>query len=259
MLPEVEILDTRIGRFAVFKTTDTIAQALRVSGDFEPLARTLVSGLFPEKDAVCIDVGANMGTFSVPVACANTAGKVFSFEAQRVVFSQLVTNAFLNSVENIVANNVAIGNPQGTDEKVDVPCVDFGSARNIGAVSLLEDVQKLMIAKGKYSISTTERVPLRSLDQLFSNLGQIDFIKIDVEGMELDVLQGAVEVMSRARPVIFFESWSSDTSRRKLLSNFFSEREYSLIYLGEDGLAVPSEPIRSGRKIVVKDNSLLIV
>ena len=62
-----------------------------------------------------------------------------------------------------------------------------------------------------YASSTTQKTPLVSLDS--QNFKRVDFIKIDVEGMELEVLNGASKILKRSRPVMLVEQIKTDTNQ----------------------------------------------
>lgn len=78
-------------------------------------------------------------------------------------------------------------------------------------------------------------------------MGRIDFVKIDVEGWELDVLQGGVECMQRLRPLVLAElnSWAFIALRSlspRLLVDYILEHFGSMVLLGEVGLEVARTP-----------------
>lgn len=256
-LPDPKIYDLKIGRFLLLNSRETISKNLISTGDFEPLPRKILAGLFPEGDAVVVDVGANLGTFAIPVASTNPSGHVYAFEPQRVIFYQLCGNIILNRLSNVRAYNSAVGLSTG---RVSMPVVDIGSANNLGAVSLVEDIRRKNLEKKKYVVSGYDYVPVTSLDGFFIDREKkIDFIKIDVEGMEEGVLSGGQGILSCDNPVVFFESWSSDRGARDRLFKIFPSSEYSFFDLGEDVLAFPKKKIRSGREVRSRASGLEVV
>ncbi len=259
MLPKTLICDADIGRFLLFRTTETITASLLSHGDFEPLPRQLVAALFPDGDAVVVDAGANIGTFTIPVAQQNPTGLVYAFEPQRIIFYQLCANLILNSLSNVKAIHAALGQPDSIRATIDVPVVDYSRAKNLGAISLINRVQYEMIEKGKYTIETIEKVEFTSLDMALTSRDRpIDFMKIDVEGMELHVLSGAAQLITQDRPVVFFESWRHARDERRDLAGFFEAREYSLYYFGNDALAMPRSKLRSGKSVTATGNNISI-
>jgi len=259
MLPKTIICDADIGRYLLFRSGETITKSLLTKGDFEPAARQLLSALFPDGDAVVIDVGSNVGTFAIPAALHNLAGKVYAFEAQRIIYYQLCANIILNQLSNVHAVHAAIGNPSNVPDTIDVPAVNLATARNLGAVSLNPDVQALMLKKNKYSFERLERTAFLSLDSVLpEDAGAVDFIKIDVEGMELEVLTGARKLIERDKPIVFFETWVEAPRLRAELALFFQELGYLTHFLGNDALAIPHGVIRTGKRVKVDVDAIHI-
>jgi FkbM family methyltransferase len=136
-----------------------------------------------------VEVGANIGLLTVPFArLVAPGGKVIAFEPQRIVYQMLCGNLALNAIINVFAHNSAIGREPGS---ITVPPVDYAKVGNFGGVSL----------RGR---KEGETVPLLTIDSL--SLDRCDFMKIDVEGMELDVLQGAAHTLEQFRPRLYVEN-----------------------------------------------------
>jgi FkbM family methyltransferase len=136
-----------------------------------------------------LEVGANIGVFTVPLArFVHPGGRVIAFEPQRIMYQMLCGNLALNADDNVVAHNSAAGRSSGS---VAVPSVDYGKPGNFGAVSLARSRQG-------------EIVPLVTIDSLA--LPSCHLIKVDVEGMELDVLEGASSTLRQFRPLLYGEN-----------------------------------------------------
>lgn len=161
---------------------------------------------FLPEDGVAYDIGGNVGVHTLVLAKYFKKGRVYVFEPQRLVFQQLVANIALNSLTNVYPQNMALGNEDGS---LAVPALDPFKPASYGSLELgrpqVEDIGQWPDAG-----LPKETVPLKKVD----NLGFPDpaFIKIDVEGMELDVLKGAHDVIMRARPIMFIEYLKNDSS-----------------------------------------------
>jgi FkbM family methyltransferase len=141
---------------------------------------------------VALDIGANLGAHTLPMAqLVGPSGAVFAFEPQRILFQILCANVALNELPNVHALPVALGRAVG---RTKVPALDYRGASNFGGVSL----------GGAHG----EDVPVLTLDQL--EVSKIKLIKIDVEGMELDVLAGAKQTLARCRPILYVENDRAD-------------------------------------------------
>lgn len=154
----------------------------------------LWSRQFTSKDQCFVDVGAHMGTYSIMLAASSEA--VYSFEAQKRTYHQLVASVHMNGLDNVICRHVAVGSPEEHGTEIDLHIVsEDGGGSNIDRCNSAERVL------------VTERVMCESLDEmkLPNNVG---LIKIDVEGHELEVLRGATRMIQRCRPVILFECWT---------------------------------------------------
>jgi FkbM family methyltransferase len=143
---------------------------------------------------VAIDVGANLGAHTLPLArLVGPGGIVIAFEPQRILFQILCGNVALNEIPNVHALPFGVGRAGGSTK---VPALDYRGANNFGGIALGG-------AQG-------EDVTVVALDQL--GLARVKLIKIDVEGMELDVLVGAKATLARCRPILYVENDRADKS-----------------------------------------------
>ena len=144
---------------------------------------------FVRPGMVVVEVGANIGAHSVFLAQqVGPTGHLLVFEPQRIVFQTLCANLALNSISNTRAWQAAVGNAAG---EIIVPMLDPRSEHNFGGLGL-----------GGHLMG--ERVPVMTLDSL--NLQQCHLLKIDVEGMEQQVLEGGRELIARCQPILYVEN-----------------------------------------------------
>jgi FkbM family methyltransferase len=137
---------------------------------------------------VALDVGANFGSHTLPMAqFVGATGLVHAFEPQRIVFQILCGNVALNELDNVRALPHAVGRSPG---RTKIPPINYGGRSNFGGVAIGGE-------RG-------EEVEVVTLDQL--KLPKVKFIKIDVEGMELDVVLGAKATLARCRPILYVEN-----------------------------------------------------
>lgn len=187
-------------------------------------------------NGVVLDIGANMGTFTVPLAHYNPQYNVVAFEPQSMVYHQLCGNLALNGIQNVKAINLGLGE---RDELVQVNVPDYTQEENIGAFSLDEEVR----GHDDYLCKTTgkvEMIEIRTLDMF--QIGGVRLIKIDVEGMELSVLKGGLETLKHNKyPPILFEAWQHKDwflPRRAELYKFLEDLGYEITCTGEDNYAI---------------------
>ena len=207
MIPNVEIVETKLGKFLLFETDDFISKTLRENGSWGELefqvAILMSQGTGP---SFVLDIGANLGAFSIPVAkkLAQECIWVHAFEPQRIVYQQLNGNLFLNQIENCTTHNCALG---ASSTRLALPKINYVSTKNIGAVSLIEEIRQ--VSNVTYHPYDFENIEVKTLDS-FSDYfqGQCSFIKIDVEGYESDVISGGANFLKKnCFPPILFEEW----------------------------------------------------
>ena len=151
-----------------------------------------------------VDCGAHMGSWSIVMA--RYFREVHAFEPQRLIFQQLCANAALNGLTNVFARNVGLDERPG-QLTLHRPGIDRGSSS-----VRLDVVQRFEAAQIATSPETIEVVTLDSCGSALTNVG---LVKIDVEGLELRVLKGAVETLRRnALPKLLVECWSDEWYRQ---------------------------------------------
>jgi FkbM family methyltransferase len=174
---------------------------------------------------VGFDVGANIGVFTVPMArtVSEYRGRVVAIEADVANHALLRINAALNRPDGLVDG----GEPtvlllHAAASVMPRPAVDAPSGVDAAALSLRQRLGNF----GSPELSqTVKRV---SIDQIMAEEGltQCDVIKVDVEGHELQVLQGAVATISRHRPVLYVENDRYSTA----VLEYLAVRDYRCVW-----------------------------
>lgn len=213
---------------------DHISQCLRNGQVWEPqtlaISQLLIEGIHAPK---LIDIGANLGAWSIPMGhyIRDAGGEIHAWEPQRQVYYQLCANLFVNNLTHCFAHHHAIGDYLG---EIDVPVLDVMQDINLGAVSLLPDIYQM---QRNTKSAHFEKVPITTLDILA--LPRVDLIKIDVEGMEYEVLSGGKNWLKNVGyPPIIFEIWgdvvpATAKKQQKLLSMISDEMNYEVAIIGE--------------------------
>jgi FkbM family methyltransferase len=175
---------------------------------------------------VAIDGGANIGVHTIEWARhMHGWGRVLSFEAQEPVFYALAGNVAINNCWNATVRWAALGEAEG---EIDVPEPDYLRPGSFGSLELRPSEKNESIGQEvSYDADDCVRTRLVSIDSLA--LDRLDFVKIDVEGMELEVLRGAAASLARCKPVIMAEMVKSD---REALVAFLEGAGYEVITEG---------------------------
>ena len=163
---------------------------------------------------VVLDVGAHIGCFTLKAAKeVGPSGKVVSFEPSSENFKLLSLNVSSNNDSNAKLFKVAVGSEPGAAKR------HLGNRK--GTNSLLSDASIDQVG--------IEEVPIRTLDSVAEELklSKVSFLKIDVEGFELEVLKGARNILSSSHPSIAMETHDFGPSEEEL-SNFLASFGYTV-------------------------------
>jgi FkbM family methyltransferase len=181
---------------------------------------------------VLYDVGANIGSHTV--ALAKKYGNritIRSFEAQRQIYYMLCGNVAINGLDNVICEYAAVSDVANNIIPIQLP--DYNTVNNFGGVELLtpeySDNQNMAKPNMEFIKTTT----------LDSYNDTVDFIKMDVEGMEHLALEGARQLLTKHRPVCFVEIMKTDQTR---VRQIFKDLNYiAYAYKQDDWIFCPAE------------------
>ena len=219
MLPRVARVQANDADYLLFCVDDFISKHLIYSGVWEELFLQISKEMLSHYERpVVIDIGAHIGAFSIPIAKAidSQGGKVISFEPQRITYMQLCSNAVINRLDNVYPHNIAICD---FDQVVAIPELDYQTCINASAFSMEKRYRERHGIESSVKKDLHE-VPGIALDS-FEILDRVSLVKIDVEGLEFEVIMGAKKFLENHEyPPILFEAWGYewfDEERHRLL------------------------------------------
>jgi FkbM family methyltransferase len=167
---------------------------------------------FCSEGSIVVEVGANIGTHTIAFSrLVGKSGRVHAFEPQRIVFQTLCANIALNSIENVECHQEAISDKKGF---LFLPDIGYNIEGNFGGI----EVDKL---------NSGNKVPVSILDDALK-LPKLDFVKIDVEGMERKVIGGAKKLLKKYQPILYVENDRPDKS--KDLIELIRSMDYKLFW-----------------------------
>jgi FkbM family methyltransferase len=205
-----EIVDGIDGTFFLVPRYDTvISNSLKMFGQYEKPARDLVLK-FVAEGAIILDVGANIGSWTVPMALhVGPVGRVYSFEIMFQTFSYLVSNIAVNGLANVYPIHASVGRILLPVTVPNIPYYQSGNGVNMGGFSLQ------IYERFNDNSFETSQVKSVTLDQLLADkeFACPALLKIDVELHELQVLQGATQLLVQCRPVVYLELTCQALSR----------------------------------------------
>lgn len=184
---------------------------------------------------IALDGGANIGVHTIEWSRhMHGWGEVTAFEAQETVFYALAGNIALNNCLNARARNAALGAVVG---EIEIPKPNYLVPASFGSLELRAGANNEFIGqKISYEPKDCTRVSLVSIDSLA--LARLDLLKIDVEGMELDVLQGADATLMRHKPVLIVEAIKAD---RAQIETVLTRLNYKIFPMGLNLLGIHAE------------------
>lgn len=177
-------------RFALFPNDSVVSYSIIEGWQYEPYMFDFLNrNQIDCREKTIVDVGANNGSFTVDFAnLVGDKGSVYSFEPQRIIYYQLCCNVFLNGLDNVYCHNIAIGNMNSFTMIQKFDYFEKGEV-NFGAAEIVKD--------------GGDKVEIRTLDSY--NLKDVILIKIDVQGYESYVIDGAIKTINEYRPYMFIE------------------------------------------------------
>ena len=202
------------GLFLAGRANKIEAKLLEGHYDFAniSLCRTLV-----QPGYVCMDIGANLGVYTVLLAkWAGEGGAVHSFEPVDHIRRRLLRHVRINGLSNVTVQAMGVGSE---DTTLLMNQIREGEFRE--GTSTFTDNENV-VSMGKEHFNRVE-VPVRKLDTYTREQGftRLDFMKIDIEGFELNCLRGATETLRRFRPIILMEH-----NQRRLKHLKIDERDF---------------------------------
>ncbi len=199
--------------------TYPIERDILVNGCYDPVTLSMLKRLLKNED-VCIDVGANVGSLTFGMANAvKPNGKVYAIEPGPEIAARLKKNQQLNPRFDQVISHFAVGFSNQNETKY----------------------WQEIFSRGNAAFNDHEGIAmeLTTMDKFVTDIGmqKLDFIKIDVEGMELEVIEGALNILQQFKPMVYYESWVGrlpewDRKQEKL-SALFEKENFVLLNFEE--------------------------
>ena len=192
-------------------------------GNWEPETTAMFKRLL-KQDMTFLDIGANMGYYTLLSGkIVGNKGRVIAFEPTSNGFERLETNVSLNKFKSVEIEKLGLSNK---NKKIKA------NLRSSWKISGLVEPEK-------------ETIDMMKLDNYLAirKIGRVDFIKIDVDGYEYEVLKGAKKTLETYKPILYLEMGHYENKipqyTLKEVIDFVKELEYSFHY--EDGRPFKSE------------------
>jgi FkbM family methyltransferase len=207
-------------RFFVDRSDRQVGLSLATTGTYEPEEAALFEAAV-QPGMTVVDVGANIGVYTLLAARAATSGRVIAFEPDDTSAALLERNVTANRFANVTVVKKALAS--------------FSGVTRLFVVAGHPALASLASSNARGSNRSVE-VEVARLDDELAELGvdTVNIVKLDAQGAELDILEGAERTIARARPIIFFEWW------RAGMTNFGREPTAVLDHLEQRGYSFAS-------------------
>jgi FkbM family methyltransferase len=201
--------------------------------DIEIISKIIEYKCKKKNKIVFYDVGANIGTHSIALSnIFKNKIVIRAFEAQSNIYEMFNQSIRINNLNNIELYHNAVSDKNNEIIKIDLP--DYSKHNNFGGLELFKPFQNSDNVQMQKS-GIFEDVKTIKLD-IFNE--EVDFIKIDVEGMENLVLKGSKNLIVNHRPFIFMELFKS---KLEDVTEFFKDKDYNIYKKGMDAFVIPVE------------------
>ena len=207
------------------------------TANFDPEEVTLAVNLLTTRrrlygdGVVAIDCGANIGVHTIEWGTHMTGwGSVLAIEAQERIYYALAGNIAINNCFNAIAVHAAVSSESGL---LSIPTPNYLVPSSFGSLELRQRNGNEFIGQPIDYAQNTSTVRKVALDDF--KLPRLDLIKLDVEGMELEALEGARETIKRTRPIMLVEKIKADATE---LRQWLTAHGYEMMDTGINMLVI---------------------
>ena len=216
-------------------TNGTVDNLIFYQGVISPEHLKFIKDNLKENDVV-LDIGANIGFYSLFFSkVISEKGKVISFEPVKKMYNQFLDSIDKNNTKNIILYNLGCG------EKNEILNI-IKDTNHYGGSSIIAHNIKERIEDKKQFVK--EEIEIIKLDDFLISEQKIDFIKIDVEGYEYEVLKGMTEILKKFKPKISMEFSIQiyGLEKAKNIINLLINLGYNIKELGTENLITINTP-----------------
>jgi FkbM family methyltransferase len=220
MLPKLKIHTTEDGiKYILFEQNEIISDEIKANGCWNKHILEFATDIltFSKEGGVVIDIGAGIGSFTIPLALKFKNHNFRSFEPLKVIHWQLCANALLNGLYNVRTFDKIVSSKVDRIESTDL---NYDSSNNHGSYSFNPEVNAMRNIVGNEN--AVHRYEITNIDNLTYN--NVVLFKISACGLEHEVLEGIAETVEKNfHPPIILEIWNNDwykEQKNKCLEKF---------------------------------------
>jgi FkbM family methyltransferase len=214
--------NTEFGNFWILNNDQWIGKTIKNGTAWDADKIKYIINNFVDKNKIALDIGANIGTHSIPYSLHFK--HVHSFEPQSNIFDLLNKNIISNNINNITSYKLAIGHIDSF--------VTFSNtvSDGISKGNLINYNTNKEVNYGGIELGIGgESVQMKTIDSF--NFNDVGFIKIDIEGCEKLAIWGAKNTIEYYRPVVLFENKKKISNEMKTIMNINDDiLQFDIIY-----------------------------
>jgi len=205
---------------------DAIPHHINIFGTYEEVELEVLNNFIKSRvknPSTALDIGANIGNHSVRLF-SKLFSHVHCFEPNKKTFELLKIN--VRNLSNITIHNIGLSN------KVDD--LSFREIKtNMGSSKI--DLKYYNDGKNPNPNVSHKKIKVKTLDSFLDTIkGRVDFIKIDVEGHELEALKGAIKTIEKFNPIIGFEENHVKKNKSSMVMDFLKNKGYTFYTIKEN-------------------------
>lgn len=202
-------LSTFFGPLVAINTDTRITSEIDLIGHWEFVDFLNIIKLYEKfysgRTGTMLDIGCNVGSWLLPLAQRYAQNKILAIDCQSLAIDCVTQTIALNNLQNVQTMYCAMSNVCG---RKDYSAIDYQFGANFGAYEL-EPPYAASDFNGRM-LGNTVTLETRTVDSLM--LPDLVFVKLDVEGMEYQVLQGAESTIKQCQPFIAFENHKTNNN-----------------------------------------------
>ena len=206
-------IKTKYGQMYYYKNDKFIGASLEYYGEYTGLEIDYIKSYIQDNDII-IDIGANIGTHTLAYSSLVPNGQVLSFEPNQKNYNVLVKNVKQNSLDNVHVFLSGLSDYVGLDKITDYDPAEPG---NYGTMKL--------------DSTGTQVCFVNKLDNVCNFNKPVKFVKMDVEGLEPNIIMGGCNFIAHHKPLIQYECMSKNTAKavEEIFTNYFPK--YNLYWM----------------------------
>lgn len=218
IFPITKIVDNPYyGKIKCFNNNDLVSNSILKGEIWENDIYQNIFKKYVKENVTILDCGTYIGSHTILLSKLNPNNDIIGFEMMPEHYKLLVDNIKLNNLENVLVFNTALDEKVGFTQMPNKSYIENGV--NFGAISLLSE-------------KTNIKIPTLTLDYILPFINEskpVQFIKIDVEGYEINLLNGAKELLKKYKPTILIEIWNgTDKFTKSDIWTFLVNLNYKL-------------------------------